>query len=87
MLAHTVVFLFTFVDTSGTECKDIFSPENCKRKAQNHECWYPTTQFFCAKTCNLYMKKQTWGYNITCEDPNTNKECKNLLQGKISLAN
>ena len=70
-----------FVDTSGTECKDIFPLKSCNGKTW--EClWNEFYQVFCAKTCALH-KLKVKGIDTKCEDPNTNNECKNIPPGKI----
>ena len=73
---NSVSFLFAFVDTNSTECKDIWKPKRCDRYKKSGLCGLGFYQFWCAKTC--------FRPGLTkCEDPNTNKECKNLLPGKI----
>ena len=69
-----------FVDTSGTECKDIFPLKSCNRMIWG--CFHKQTEFLCAKTCALH-KLKVEGIDTKCEDPNTNKECKNIPPGKI----
>ena len=51
----------------------MWKPKSCEKIKKKGFCAQNFGQFWCAKTCGL----------TKCEDPNTNKECKNLLPGKI----